>query len=83
MRGSDHTESYRAQPALGTGAGVDSTPKKSLQHTLNNPLAGLLAELQLLEMEDLPEHHRQAVERCVTLTRRVIQIVRDEVPKEL
>lgn len=62
---------------------MDSTPKKTLQHTLNNPLAGLLAELQLLEMEDLPEHHRQAVERCVTLTRRVIQIVRDEVPKEL
>jgi signal transduction histidine kinase len=62
---------------------VDATPKKSLQHTLNNPLAGLLAELQLLEMEDLPEAHRAAVERCIGLTRRVVQIVREQVPPEL
>lgn len=62
---------------------MDSTPKKSLQHTLNNPLAGLLAELQLLEMEDLPENHRQAVERCIELTRRVVQIVREQVPPEI
>jgi len=62
---------------------VDSTPKKSLQHTLNNPLAGLLAELQLLEMEDLPDAHRAAVERCVELTRRLVQIVREQVPKDL
>ena len=56
--------------------------KKSLQHTLNNPLAGLLAELQLLEMEDLPQAHREAVERSIGLVRRLIQIVRDEVPVE-
>lgn len=62
---------------------MDATPKKSLQHTLNNPLAGLLAELQLLEMEDLPEAHRAAVERCIGLTRRVVQIVREQVPPEL
>ena len=62
---------------------MDSTPKKSLQHTLNNPLAGLLAELQLLEMEDLPDGHRAAVERCIELTRRLVQIVREQVPKEL
>lgn len=62
---------------------MDSTPKKSLQHTLNNPLAGLLAELQLLEMEDLPDTHRAAVERCVELTRRLVQIVREQVPKDL
>lgn len=62
---------------------MDSTPKKSLQHTLNNPLAGLLAELQLLEMEDLPDAHRAAVERCIELTRRLVQIVREEVPKDL
>jgi nitrogen-specific signal transduction histidine kinase len=59
---------------------VDSPLKKSLQHTLNNPLAGLLAELQLLEMEDLPEANRAAVERCIALTRRLVQIVREEVP---
>lgn len=62
---------------------VESTPKKSLQHTLNNPLAGLLAELQLLEMEDLPDAHRAAVERCITLTRRLVQIVREQVPTDL
>lgn len=62
---------------------MESTPKKSLQHTLNNPLAGLLAELQLLEMEDLPDAHRAAVERCITLTRRLVQIVREQVPTDL
>ncbi len=62
---------------------MDSTPRKTLQHTLNNPLAGLLAELQLLEMEDLPENQRAAVERCIELTRRVVHIVRTEVPKDL
>lgn len=58
----------------------DMAPKKSLQHSLNNPLAGLLAELQLLEMEDLPSEHREAVERAIELCRRVIQIVRERVP---
>jgi len=62
---------------------LDVPPKKSLQHTLNNPLAGLLAELQLLEMEDLPDAHRAAIERCISLTRRVVQIVREEVPSDL
>lgn len=56
------------------------TEQKGLQHSLNNPLAGLLAELQLLELEDLPPEQREAVERCVGLCRRVIQIVRDRIP---
>lgn len=56
--------------------------RKSLQHTLNNPLAGLLAELQLLEMEDLAQPHREAVERSIVLVRRLIQIVREQVPSE-
>jgi signal transduction histidine kinase len=60
---------------------VDSkAPNKSLQHTLNNPLAGLLAELQLLQMEDLAPEHREAVGRAVELVRRLIKIVKDEVP---
>jgi signal transduction histidine kinase len=59
-----------------------STAPKSLQHTLNNPLAGLLAELQLLEMDDLTSEQRAAVERSITLCRRVIQIVRDQVPAD-
>jgi signal transduction histidine kinase len=61
----------------------DVVPKKSLQHTLNNPLAGLLAELQLLEMEELSADHRESVERAIGLCRRVIQIVRDQVPASL
>jgi signal transduction histidine kinase len=60
---------------------VDSkVPKKSLQHTLNNPLAGLLAELQLLQMEELAPEHRAAVGRAVDLVRRLIKIVKEEVP---
>lgn len=59
-----------------------SAPKKSLQHTLNNPLAGLLAELQLLEMEDLTPSQREGVERAIALCRRVVQIVREQVPHE-
>ena len=47
-----------------------------LQHAINNPLTALLAEAQLLEFEELPPDHREAVERIVTQTRRVIEIVR-------
>ena len=54
--------------------------EKGLQHTLNNPLAALLAELQLLEMEELTPTHRETVERLIGLTRRVITIVRERIP---
>lgn len=47
---------------------------------MNNPLAALLAELQLLEMEELTAEHRESVERAIGLTRRLIQIVRERVP---
>jgi signal transduction histidine kinase len=47
-----------------------------LQHSLNNPLAGLLAEAQLLELETLPQDHRESVERIIELCRRVIDVVR-------
>jgi hypothetical protein len=57
-------------------------PKKSLQHTLNNALAGLLAELQLLEMDDLTTGQREGVERSIALVRRLITIVREQVPGE-
>ena len=59
-----------------------SASRKSLQHTLNNPLGGLLAELQLLEMEDLRPEHRQGVDRSIALCRRSIQIVKEQVPAE-
>lgn len=47
-----------------------------LQHAINNPLTALLAEAQLLELEELSKDHREAVERIITQCRRVIQLVR-------
>ena len=48
-----------------------------IQHTLNNPLAALLAEAQLLEMEELSEEHRAAVKRIIELCRRLVGMVRN------
>lgn len=49
-----------------------------VQHQLNNPLAALLAEAQLLGMEQtLDAQQRAAVDRIITLVRRVIGTVRD------
>ena len=47
-----------------------------LQHAMNNPLTAVLAEAQLLEMEELPEEHAAAVRRIVESTRRVVLLVR-------
>ncbi len=49
-----------------------------IQHQLNNPLAALLAEAQLLGMEpELGAEQRAAAARITELTRRVIALVRD------
>ncbi|MEP7087993.1 MAG: histidine kinase dimerization/phospho-acceptor domain-containing protein [Gemmatimonadota bacterium] len=49
-----------------------------VQHSLNNPLAALLAEAQLLGMETtLDPEHRAAVDRMTELVRRLITLVRD------
>jgi signal transduction histidine kinase len=56
-----------------------------VQHQLNNPLAALLAESQLLAMEPtLDAQHLVALERIIELIRRVIGTVRtlDEVVEE-
>jgi signal transduction histidine kinase len=48
-----------------------------VQHSLNNPLAALLAEAQLLAMEtNLDPEHRAAVDRMTELVRRLITLVR-------
>ncbi len=47
-----------------------------IQHSLNNPLAALLAEAQLLEMEPLSEENLAAVKRIVQLCRRMVGMVR-------
>jgi signal transduction histidine kinase len=44
-----------------------------VQHELNNPLAALLAESQLLELDPtLNQEQRESVKRIVDLARRVI-----------
>jgi signal transduction histidine kinase len=48
----------------------------SLQHAINNPLAGLLAEAQLLQQEDLTREQRESADRMVDLCRRVVALVR-------
>lgn len=47
-----------------------------LQHALNNPLAALLVEAQLLEMEPLPSDQAEAAARIVAYTRRAVAEVR-------
>ena len=47
-----------------------------MQHSLNNPLAAILAESQLLEMEEMKPDQHEAVARIVEQLRRVIGIVR-------
>jgi signal transduction histidine kinase len=48
----------------------------SLQHSINNPLAALLAEAQLLQLEELTSEQRQAVDRMIDLCRRIVTLVR-------
>lgn len=50
---------------------------RRLPHAMNNPLSALLAEAQLLELEELTPDHREATERIVDLARRVIGLVRE------
>ena len=47
-----------------------------LQHSMNNPLAAILAESQLLEMDELSPEQREAVGRIVALCRRMTAVVR-------
>ncbi len=47
-----------------------------LQHALNNPLAGLMAEVQLLQMEELGEPHTETLQRMLVLCRRMVEITR-------
>jgi signal transduction histidine kinase len=48
----------------------------TLQHTLNNPLGALLAEVQLLEMDAPNEEVREAAVRIVALARRLMEALR-------
>lgn len=48
-----------------------------LRHAINNPLAALLAEAQLLALEPLAPDHRAAVDRIIDLCRRTVALVRE------
>jgi signal transduction histidine kinase len=48
----------------------------SLQHGINNPLAALMAEAQLLQMEQLSSEQHGSVDRIVELCRRIVILVR-------
>lgn len=48
----------------------------SLQHAISNPLAALMAEAQLLQMEELNGEQRGSVDRMVDLCRRLSVLVR-------
>jgi signal transduction histidine kinase len=46
------------------------------QHSVNNPLAGILAEAQLMQLDPMPPEQSAAVERIVGLCRRIIELGR-------
>jgi signal transduction histidine kinase len=45
-----------------------------LQHALNNPLAGIMAEAQLMQLESPSPDQAAALERIVTLCRRMVDL---------
>ena len=47
-----------------------------LKHAMNNPLTAILAESQLLSLEELPAEASGAVSRILESTRRLIALVR-------
>jgi signal transduction histidine kinase len=47
-----------------------------LQHSLNNPLAAILAESQLLQLDVKDEEQRAALGRIVTMCRRMVELLR-------
>ena|ERR1017187_2505784 len=70
LAGSEHaTQVMRARRLIAAGEIA-----LRFQHSLNNPLAGILAEAQLMQMESLPAEQHEALERIVGLCRRIIEL---------
>jgi nitrogen-specific signal transduction histidine kinase len=63
----DSVRHLQALVAAGQAAG-------GLKHKLNNPLAALLAEAQMMELEPMAPEHANAVRRIVELCRRIINV---------
>jgi nitrogen-specific signal transduction histidine kinase len=68
----DRRKKYSAQQLAAAGAVA-----LELRHDVNNPLAALLAEAQLLALEPLAPEHLAAVERIVDLCRRTVTLLRE------
>ncbi|MFI5311470.1 MAG: hypothetical protein ACHQQ3_09575 [Gemmatimonadales bacterium] len=47
-----------------------------LQHSLNNPIAGLMAEAQLMQFEAVSDEQAAALQRMVALCRRLVELTR-------
>lgn len=47
-----------------------------LQHALNNPIAGIMAEAQLMQFEKVSPEHAEALQRMVDLCRRLVELTR-------
>jgi signal transduction histidine kinase len=47
-----------------------------LQHALNNPIAGLMAEAQLMQFETVTPEQAAALQRMVDLCRRLVELTR-------
>jgi signal transduction histidine kinase len=70
--GSEHTaQVMRARRLIAAGEIA-----LRFQHSLNNPLAGILAEAQLMQLDPLPPDQHAALERIVGLCRRIIDLGR-------
>ncbi len=70
--GSDHAaEVMRARRLVAAGQIAIG-----FQHSLNNPLAGILAEAQLMQLDAMAPEQHEALERIVALCRRIIELGR-------
>ncbi len=68
--GSEHaTEVMRARRLVAAGQIAIG-----FQHSLNNPLAGILAEAQLMQLDAMAPEQHEALERIVALCRRIIEL---------
>jgi signal transduction histidine kinase len=48
-----------------------------LQHALNNPIAGIMAEAQLMQFDAVSPEHAEALKRMVALCRRMVELTRN------
>ena len=54
----------------------DGTPHRTMQHAMNNPLTALMAEIQLLQMEDPSPATAATCDRMMLLVKRLTELSR-------